>query len=125
MSLLKQHKIIREALCAHEIFRRHGFSADQIFVSIARAAELAGGPPCLGVEVHHQGKEFRLRVGPSGTMTDDEMQTVWRAAVAQFNAGPPEAIRMLHASEVYASRVEIALALQSKGLVGADFKPVS
>lgn len=101
------HPILREALAAHEVFRKLGFAPDEIF--------LRPQPSELFVTVQRADKEFNLSLGAH----DLDMVAVikqWADATAWWNTGDNgERQDLFERSEVRKNVVLIIVALTEKG----------
>jgi hypothetical protein len=101
---------IRGCLAAHEVFRRFGFKAGDIFVA------LQGG---IAISVlRHDGKEFTVGVGKFGG-SQDEFANAWAEASQAVNAGsvPKEdAARIYEEGIMYGRFVEVMMAMANKGI---------
>jgi hypothetical protein len=101
------HPIIREALAAHEVFRKLGFMPDEIFIRPR--------PNELFVTVQRAGKEFNLSLGAH----DLDMVAVikqWADATAWWNTGDNgERQELFDRSEVRKNVVPIIVSLTDKG----------
>ena len=102
------HPIIREALAAHEVFRKLGFTPDEIF--------LRPRPGELFVTVQRGGLEFNLDLGDHDIDDTNRVIALWAAGADWWNTGPePERRELFDTSEVRKSAVMIIAALQAKG----------
>lgn len=106
---------IQEMLCAHEAFRRLGFSADDIFVTVGVDPKYGSGPQVF-VDVT-VGVEFSLRV--CDLWCDERaLQVEWHAAVALWNDPKryAECASLWDASELSVVFDDLANAVRQKGL---------
>ena len=115
MKLHELRQEIQEMLCAHEAFRRLGFRAEDIFITVGIDPQYGTGPQVF-VDVT-VGVSFSLRVCDLWC-DDDALRTEWHAAVALWNdpARLGECARIWEASELFAVFPELALAVRQKGL---------
>lgn len=101
------HPIIREALAVHEVFRKLGFTPDEIFIRPL--------PSKLFVTVQQAGKEFNLDLGAHDLDTVTVIKQ-WADASAWWNTGDNgERQEMFETSEVRKNVVLIIVALTEKG----------
>lgn len=77
MTAAELHPAIREALGAHECFRRIGFTPDQIFVGLQEGV--------LFTAVVRGGRQFAVTSGPCA-LDLEALLPQWRAACAWWNA---------------------------------------
>jgi hypothetical protein len=93
MKLADVDDVLLEALCLHELFRRMGFSANDIFIVLARAGNpesailprgLSVGDLALFVTLKAQGKEYNVIMGAL-PCPDAEFAKAWGEAVVLFN----------------------------------------
>ena len=103
------HPILREALAAHEVFRKLGFTSDEIF--------LRPRPGGLFITVQRAGKEFNLDLGKH----DLDMVAVikqWADATVWWNTGDEsERQDLLDRSATRLNVVPIIVLLTDKGFV--------
>lgn len=104
------HPTLREGLATFEVFRKLGFTADEVYVMV----NLAGGPreltetdsPWLGVQLQAQGLEFLVSIGElaEGT-TAASFDRDWAAACEALLEDTQEARDELwQTSWIYAHR---------------------
>jgi len=93
MKLADLDQAFVEALCLHELFRRMGFAADDVFLMLARAGNpesaiipkgLALGDLALFVQLRTQGKEYNVIIGAL-PCPEDDFAKAWGTAVELFN----------------------------------------
>ena len=102
------HPIIREALAAHEVFRKLGFTSDEIFIRPTRQNELF-------VTVQRAGKEFNFSLGQHDLAMVDVIKQ-WADATVWWNTGDnAERQDLFDRSEVRKNVVPIIVSLTSKG----------
>ena len=103
------HPILREALAAHEVFRKLGFTPDEIFVRPQ--------PGELFMTVQRTDKEFNLSIGTHDLDTT-ELIKQWADATVWWNAGDQaEQQDLFERSEARKNVVTIIVSLTSKGFV--------
>lgn len=103
-----EHKIICEALAAHEVFRRLGFTPDEIFIH-PHSDELF-------VVVKRAALMFSLTLGKHDINDVNSVIEKWTAAADWWNTGPePERRELFDRSEVRKNVVMIIAAMQAKG----------
>jgi len=102
----------QEALGTHEVLRKLGFLAKEIFVH-------QNPDNSVLVLLRTQGKEFIVHVGFVG-MTRDEMEKEWPKAVRAFNnleIPEQELLDMVSESKAFREKVSLIFAIQDKGIV--------
>ncbi len=124
MTLKTIHKVWREALMVHEIFRRLGFPSEEIFLLVARSADpsralfpkgLKPGDLCVHVQLKSQGLEYTGCVGRI-PCAEDQLETQWHEAVALFNGGcQKEGTAMWNASKARRRVTSVLAVLVAKG----------
>lgn len=94
-------------------FRAAGFSADDLYILIARAPEFHGGLGCFCV-LKTQGKEFSVLCGPvtDKAAIEREYAEICRR---QNEISKEDSQRIWEESEVRRKSVDFILALQAKG----------
>jgi len=123
-TLRDHHEVILEALCLHEVFRRLGFSSEQIFVQLACTADpnrlvffdrAKTGDLCVHVVLRAQGLEYTGGIGPLPVAEDDWEQT-WTDATVAWNAAPEAEMKKIwERSRVLKTSFNVMMALQAKG----------
>lgn len=118
-----------EALCVHELYRKLGFSSEQIHLTVAKEADETCedyGHVCLYVSIALNGAkisedlsnkdEFHVRVDRyAGSQA--ELATLWTEAAAWFNgATDEELITLYEASRARKWMVMIMARLQERGI---------
>ncbi len=108
MTPAELHPAIREALGAHEGFRRLGFYPAQIFIKPAAGQ--------LFITVKRDGLEFNACMG-SCDLHIDELRSQWGAAVQWWNGPATEEQRdeIFRAALTTKDSVGVIFALMSKG----------
>ena len=102
------HPIIREALAAHEVFRKLGFTPDEIFIRPR--------PDELFVTVRRSGLEFNFTLGKHDFGDVNTVIALWVAATEWWNMGPEaERTEMYERSETRKTVVPLIVALKAKG----------
>lgn len=102
------HPIIREALAAHEVFRKLGFTPDEIFIR-PRPAELF-------VTVQRGGLEFNFTLGKHDLGDANSVIAEWTAASEWWNNGPEaERTELFERSETRKIVVPLIIKLHAKG----------
>lgn len=101
------HPIIREALAAHEVFRKLGFTPDEIFVRPS---------PELFVTVRRGGLELNLSIGTHAMNVDDTV-AAWTAGAEWWNTTNDEAARheLYEGSATRRNLVPLMVVLKNKG----------
>lgn len=126
MKLRELRLEIQEMLCAHEAYRRLGFPADDIFITVGVDPSYGTGPlvfvDLLTREIDHRTdvftvKTFSLRVC-SLWCDDDTLRAEWGAAVALWNdpGRRGECQTIWDVSEMNTLFPELAAAIRRKGL---------
>lgn len=82
---MKLHSAIQEALAAHELFRRLGYQANEIYVMPPVPVR-----PAVFVVLRAQGREFKYSAGQCDVM-ETEFLPQWEAAVKWWNEKADEA----------------------------------
>lgn len=115
MRLDELRREVQEMLCAHEAFRRLGFSADDIFIAVGVDPKY-GPAPQVFVDIT-VGVGFSLRVCPLWC-DEPELRVRWQEAVALWNdpSRLGECQTIWDASEPNAVFPQIAAAIRQKGL---------
>ena len=102
--------IIQDLLCLHEMFRRMGYEAKDLYVAEPKGGEIQF--------VLKEGKKtFTIDVGK--VENTKKMLSTWAKAAAWWNEGSTERERssIFWASEFRAHAVDIAAAMMVKGFV--------
>jgi hypothetical protein len=108
------HPTFREAIAAFELFRRMGFTPDQIFW------HLNGNEPLerryMFAMLKAQGKEFNFRLGIV-KLSWEEWQREWVKLSEYFTDEMPQSLRdrIFNESEAYSQRVPLLAAIVKKG----------
>jgi len=124
---------ILEALCVHELYRKLGFSSEQIHLTVAREADEMcedHGHLCLYVsillkqnaeisETSFTKDEFHVRVDRYAGK-EAELAALWTAAAAWFNTAGDEELTSLF--EVSRARRWMALIVERLGARGIPVK---
>jgi hypothetical protein len=99
-----------------EGFRRIGFSADDLFLTVSRSVELDGAVACFCV-LKTQGKEFSVLCGPIPNGDANAFSREYAAICEAMPSGIPQADmdRIWQESEIYEKSLEFIVALKAKG----------
>lgn len=98
MKLADVDQVLLEALCLHELFRRMGFSADDVFIMLSRAANPASailpkglrpGDRAMFVSLRAQDKEYNVIMGAL-PCPEDDFAKAWGTAVETYNTATQE-----------------------------------
>lgn len=121
------HPVWFETIMLHELFRRMGFSSDDLYVLPARTADpthallpkkLRVGDLCIHVMVKAQGLEFTGLVGKV-PCADEKIAEEWRTVALSFNQSTEEEReaweRAWDRSRVRARLVGIVADMSAKG----------
>lgn len=102
---------------AREMFRKIGFSADDLFCEVARSVVFHGLLSCF-CTLKTQGKSFRVLCGPIPNQDEEAFGREYKAicaAAASGNISQEDADRIWQESEPFADKVGFLRAIQSKG----------
>lgn len=115
------HETIREWLCAREVLRRLGFSADELFFSVYTSGQaIEGGRvidvdmPFITLEIVRPDKKFTWTIG-AVKGTRDEIQAVYEAACEAWNNGGGPSHAEFIASRPVRQATNLIGALRRKG----------
>lgn len=110
--------VVRNVLGTHEVFRKLGFSADDLYVSLNRTPEVPVTQVGVFVILKTQGREFSVTCGGWPMGKDDELQALWNRAVDAYNSGDlsdRDGQRILEESPAFRRAPELLLLLKDKG----------
>lgn len=112
--------IYQEAIAAHEVYRRLGFSAEYVFLEVARSGEIGSEhflKTCIYTKLVVPGApEFRINLGPTPGKAEN-VTAEWEEAIAVFGtATDPEAFDLLEHSQIYKAIALIIAKIRQKGI---------
>ncbi len=106
--------LLQEALCFHEMFRRLGFTSDQIFLELG--IDDVKFVPTLFVKIECPDGEFRLSLGPC-TLSADELRVDYKEATEIFINALEEDLQELWCNSIaYQNAPVIVTAFTKKGI---------
>lgn len=119
-SIANVHPVLREALAVFELFRKIGFSADQIYFVIPDSRDVA-------VELHVGTETGAVRVGSlPPSMSRDDAFAKWQEIARHMSEIPEAELTALwERSEARRSSVQIMTAIRLRGIAlpkEADFE---
>jgi hypothetical protein len=106
---------ISRLLAMHEVFRRIGFSADDIFIHRRPDGAI------FSILVVNS-KQFRIIVAPVGFDSEEQMAAEWRTVCEYVSANKPEFVDLLEVwlddlrLNVIVNTPEMLLAIEAKGI---------
>lgn len=117
MALKRWTRPINEMLATHELFRKMGFKADDLFVRFGANGEMQ-------FELRNQKAEFAINIvgGDSILQPDgrlwEQLRDEWQRAVDWWNGDAPEFERhtLYNGSTIRKEAVGIIMALKNKGI---------
>jgi hypothetical protein len=105
---------VRDCLFAFELFRRIGFTAEQIFAGIVPVPPR--GQLVTAAVLKHEDKEFVWTLRATHH-TEASFKSEWLEATAVWNAAPPtQDVWGFTRSEVFGMRMNVVRAIASKGI---------
>jgi hypothetical protein len=103
--------VVREALSVHQVLRRLGFSADDIYVAPGHTAA-----DSLHVVLRTQGKQWAIALGPQ-TVDGPAMRDMWLRAIEYARTAPEaELVAMFDGSVIQKQIALVAWSISQRGI---------
>jgi len=112
--------VVQECWCIHQAMRKLGFSADDIYLTMAQDARAPQVPVSLFVTLKAQGKEFNITL--CGCSNEDEAEKLleeWASFASYANEGAFERDfldEIYESSNIIKQKVLFVTALVNKGI---------
>jgi hypothetical protein len=118
---------LRAFLGTFEVFRRLGYSSDDLFCLISRSARAGGRLSCFLWLKTRDGKEFTVEVGPITSWHPKDFEDEYKRVSQAWNEGAvseEDRERILLDSEAYKHSVLLLQSLAAKGFVPPKIEKV-
>ena len=116
MTYEEMHPILRAYLGTYSGFRHLGFSADDVYLSIARSARFGGRLSAFAL-LKTQGKEFNVELGPMKAKDVAKVQEQYNRMAKGEVMSEADGDRIWQESEAFQNAVDFIMAIQLKGIV--------